>query len=503
MALGRRGGFRSVAGLFTCASLVLVACLAISPQSFWIDEAGAAWRATEPSLSGLLDRMLTDRGSDAQMPLYLFLLWIWEKLVGHGEWALRSFNLIWFLPGAYIFINGRPERIASVLLSPFVWYCLDEARPYGMQLGASLLVFGLLERAVIAADRHERVAQLLRPSESWLLLIGLVALAGSTLLGAIWATAAIGAVVFSISWRHPGLLRAALSPPNMLLLAILSVLGGYYLWTIWVGAGGTRVAVTDLRTMAFIVYEQMGLAGLGPGRGDLRADGAAALEGYGAVLGLFTLIAGIVTLVGLAHVARAVPRQVLLSVALAVILAASLILIAGIALHWRVVGRHMTPFMPILLATQACGMRLLWRGGIMGEILGRCIVVAFLGLSIASAGSLRLSQRHAKDDYRAAAALALEALSAGERVVWNADALSAMIYGLRLGNGCSGALLQDANVGLALPAVPPTLVLSSKPDIYDPQGVFAGYLSAGGYRRILVLPAFEVWQSEQGLGCAS
>src|SRR5690606_7022075 len=130
-----RNGVRHIAMAATLAAL----CIAVSGQSYWIDEANTAWRAAEPQFGVLLGRMVSDTGSDAQMPLFLLAIWAWEKLVGHGEVALRSMNLIWVAWGLYVFANRRVDRLLVAGASAFLWYYLDEARPYGMQIGASLM----------------------------------------------------------------------------------------------------------------------------------------------------------------------------------------------------------------------------------------------------------------------------------------------------------------------------------------------------------------------------
>ena len=62
----------SVAGLALLAGLV--GALAISRQSFWMDEAGMAFKAIMPNFELLKFMTFRVGGSDAQMPLYLIIL---------------------------------------------------------------------------------------------------------------------------------------------------------------------------------------------------------------------------------------------------------------------------------------------------------------------------------------------------------------------------------------------------------------------------------------------
>jgi len=137
---------------------VLVCLVAISRQSLWIDEAFMAVKASQPTLAAWWRAMLEGGGSDLQMPLYMIYVWGFAKIFGLSEWSLRAANIPWFVAGvaAFIRVFPRPQRpaVAAVTLAaPFAWYYLNEARPYTMQLGASLLVFRLWKRARALSSR--------------------------------------------------------------------------------------------------------------------------------------------------------------------------------------------------------------------------------------------------------------------------------------------------------------------------------------------------------------
>src|SRR5438046_2892386 len=132
-------------------ALAFVCVLAISNQSLWIDEASAAYKAQQPALRGWWEEMVTQKGSDLQMPLYMIWLWLCEKIFGSSEVALRAINLIWFLPAIAVVARSlsreRALQFAAVLataFSPFTWYYLNEARPYVMQMSASLVLVSTL-----------------------------------------------------------------------------------------------------------------------------------------------------------------------------------------------------------------------------------------------------------------------------------------------------------------------------------------------------------------------
>ena len=91
------GDWRTVLAV---AAVVVVACVAISGRSLWIDEACTATKAVPPTLGGWWQALSQDRSADAQMPLYMLYVWGWARLFGSSEWSLHAANVPWFLAGA-------------------------------------------------------------------------------------------------------------------------------------------------------------------------------------------------------------------------------------------------------------------------------------------------------------------------------------------------------------------------------------------------------------------
>jgi hypothetical protein len=475
------------------ALALVAAVIAISHQSFWIDEASAALKASHASIAQWWQAMRSDGGSDVQMPFYMLALWGWERLVGPSEWALRAMNVLWLLPGLYFFACDKVERWLVASASAFIWYCLDEARPYAMQIGASLLIFGLVERALISARDEAADVPVLRVSEKWLLALGFVVLAGSSLLGAIWAGAAIGAAGLA-AWKYRRRLRASrLMGPIVVFVGPLAALCFYYGWTLEQGARASTVGRTDVRSLVFIAYELMGFAGLGPGRMELRAGGLSSIPPYVVPLAFLAAAAGAIVVAGAAYILRRSDRRILLACVVMLGGAAVFLFAVGCIKEFRILGRHFAPLLPLLLAVQAAGLAVLWR-----RRSGKVVALMFLVLALGSALSFRFAPRHAKDDYRSAAAAAQAALKRGERVWWNADTSGALLYGVPLGRSSDSAfMLFNPEEGFATHAPRPTTVIASKPDIYDSHGALADYLEDNRFQPVASFPAFEVWKHPQ------
>lgn len=122
---------------------LLLSLVAINSQSFWIDETDVATIASGATLSDWWQHLVSYGSGDTQMPGYMFYAWVWEKLFGHSEIGLRAANVPWLVLGFLALPRRQGYYVASLALSPFLWYYLNEARPYLMEIGASLIMLGI------------------------------------------------------------------------------------------------------------------------------------------------------------------------------------------------------------------------------------------------------------------------------------------------------------------------------------------------------------------------
>ena len=242
---------------FFAAGLVLVFALAISQQSFWIDELYSAMAAQHPTLDALWREELYGKGSNLQTPLYMIWIWGCGKIFGTSEVALRAVNLFWLVPGMlalmWALARDRSLPFATFLvaaLSPFAWYYLNEARPYAMQIGSSLVIFALLFRLALNQDKPSR-------ERLWVagLCAGALVLSGSSMLAMLWLGAYLGAAMLSApKGRFRGLARSYW-PWWVGTGMLLFMLGLFYLWTLSLGTRATTAGITDAKNLFFIPYE--------------------------------------------------------------------------------------------------------------------------------------------------------------------------------------------------------------------------------------------------------
>jgi hypothetical protein len=481
--------------LHAILALTLVICgVAISSESFWIDECGVAYKAALPTLSAFWHKLSTEGSADLQQPFHHFFAWAWEKLVGTDEFRMRLGNAPFLLMGMLAVFYSRCAEsrriwfLGLILSSPFIWYYLNEARPYSVQLGASLLVFSSIWSLSKPDGRPASERRWVRA-----LCFGMVLLAASGMLAMLWLGAFILASVLSTPADRLRALLARQWRAWVLTTAILLALGIFYLWTLSIGARATGIGKTDLRNLAFIPFELLGFSGLGPGRLEIRSAGLGAFLPWTPWIAVYGLVVGAVLVIGLRKLFLELPRGRRWCWPLAFFLVAAFILTVGVATQFRVLGRHCTPVLPILLFALATGAAVLWEHR---RLAVRAVPVALLVCAIISALGLRFSARHAKDDYRAASRWAVDALERGEAVWWNADPEGAAIYGLPVSSeavqGKAAAVVNPVD-GFDTNLVPATKIVASKPDVYDLHGALGEYLRVHRFRPITNFTAFTVW----------
>jgi hypothetical protein len=485
-------------GLF----LVTMSLVATTNHSLWIDEGVTAKFVAHSSLVETWRDVLRYKFSEVQMPLYITYMWAFAKIFGHGELALRLAALPLFLSGTILLVRAVSCRWKNAWLltlvlgaSPFAWYYLNEARPYAMQLGATAMIMAALMR--LGESRS-----LSRKTEArWLAiyLIGVLLLSTISMLGEIWAGAALLAVYAVVPqerwvgwWRTN---RPALITTAVLLLAV----GFYYLWSLTIGARATAVGTTNLQTTLFIFYEQLGFIGLGPGRLKLREAGVQALTPFAASLLVYGVLTSLVLLAGCRAFLQKEMRRKTFSVLACLAVPAGLILIAGVITHFRVLGRHFAPLAVIMSLILGAGVTHLWR---QSGRTGKAVVIGFILITLWSCLSLRFAPRHEKDDYRRAATVAKTALEHGEIVWWSAADMAAEYYSVPIATNRTSShavnVVNNDAPGFAEALPKPDLVIVSKPDVYDARGALAAYLKENNYQKATSFTAFTVWKAPEG-----
>jgi hypothetical protein len=484
-----------------------LAALALNDQSLWIDEIGT-WRLTvADSWSDWLQQFVYWPSSDAQIPLYHLFMRAWVSVLPSTEMSLRAANFPWLFAGILALLTTRAARGARpfvllftglVCLHPMVWYYADEARPYAMIIaGAMISASGLLTRLLNPGD-----SSVIADSNSRL-IIGTALLAATSIVGLIWSTAFLMAAAATA--RAGGTPFPALSRQNIAVAGICALLllpvAYQYLSSVLRGVGATALHENTLESFSSGLYEVFGLGGIGPGRDQLRSEGAVALVPYAREIFAFVLVVGAVFLAGLASSFRR-DRSELLYLLAAALIPLLAFFVLGSLKHWRVLGRHMVPLLFFFSLFLALGIQALARARTAPAWQWACRAIAGAGLLALLISSVEISfaQRHRREDIRGAAAMAADALRRGESAWWVGLSYGAQYYGLPLKDpsACAAgadrsAVLFDSPRAADLEACPdPSAIILERPDTYDRAGAVRRYATEKSYAPVALLQGFEI-----------
>lgn len=490
--------------LFLIASLAVLPFM-ITDESLWLDEGSSALFAMQPDLRPWWNHLSINITSDAQMPLYMFCIWSWEKVAGSGEWQLRALNLVWgavALTG--VAFSGRRLKLPWLPLllaaQPFFWLYMNEARPYLLHLAAGSWMLAAFVAFLQDRGRGER----------WAICFGTAAvvLCYATMLAPVTIVAvAAGGGFFALSNRWPVSRRSLI----VLFVAALMCLpaGWYYVTTLQRGAKGAELWTVGAAYLPYVVYELAGFTGLGPAVPELRnvmkGGGIASLwrEHGGEVLALAVFgLSGMLLLVQVVRL-RLEKRtdDAIKGIFCVVLIVAGIVTVASYASQKAFWARHYAAVFPFYVAALGWSFRRVAAGS--NRWPGRALVAVVVALSVSSSLSLRFAARHRKEDYRTASSVVKRALADGEDVWWIAAPEPGAYYGIPLsfyeaeaGRAFSArAMGKLARAQKRLTDLPlPDLIVMSRPDAFDPAGAARGIIDQHGYHRVGGAQHFEFYR---------
>ena len=139
-----------------CCVMLMVALSLMSYRLFqrdlWTDEAFSASYTHHPSIRALLQDV---RKNEETPPVYFIVLWLWSKVIGSSEVALRTLSLLWGMGAVAVFavLARRWLAPAEASIAGFVFAAapvfaryLIEVRGYTMLLFLAVACIAALER---------------------------------------------------------------------------------------------------------------------------------------------------------------------------------------------------------------------------------------------------------------------------------------------------------------------------------------------------------------------
>jgi len=472
--------------------------VALSTQSIDMDEAQTWDYARLHSLGQVLAELRSDPNSEAQMPLGMMAFWGWGQLVGTGEYALRSFNLLWgAITLAALALVGRQMKLPWLPLlfaiQPFVWYSMDQARTPIMQMaGGALLLAG--------------TAEMLRSSPRvffgvLLLCAGSLILCGASMLGTIPMAVITLFLLASAAWRRMVFSRE-FKTVLLVTVGLLGTLGLYYATTLVRGAGGMKLWAVTPSNLFFVAYEFLGYAGLGPGRQELREIMRGMLPasllwpfiaGWLAltIAYLTVLLAAIKSWLTRAECGPRQPPMRLWLLCFAVPLMSALLLFClAVAVGFPFWGRHLAGVVPFTVSALAVVID--WSTQGLWRRAGRIGSVGVILLLAISSGLVRFSPAHRHDDYRSAAKAAVKFADEGLSIWWVADHSGGEYYGLQLLK--QGPGVQYTPNRPSAPVTFPEVIILSRPENFDRYDTAQSMSRSAPYKKTATYQAFEIWE---------
>jgi hypothetical protein len=473
--------------LLLMAGISVLLCLCISNQSLWMDEAIMAYFASHGGPAAMFSTVtsLREGSADPQMPLYIFYLWGWAKFFGTSEYALRAANM----PFAILLVAalgwtswralGRPVLWIVSCCSPFVWFYMNEARPYMAIMACSAVSTGALLVYFAERDRYAKIAP-------WVCLSALLIAWGLQMLSAFLAPSLIVLAVLAMKEKRLAwnMILRDWTPALLIHMPFFLGLAVYFVWTLSIGAGGLR-ETPGFGNLAFALYEFMGFMGLGPPRHVLRAEHSLQVFiVYWPWLSIGLLTASAILSFSVFQIIGR-QRDYLANLVLAWLTGLTLFVTAATAADFRFLGRHLVAFFPLFsfILISAIGEVATSRSS---KHVGRLTVASVLCVWLISDARLWTLPQYQKDDYRLAASAALDAANRSDAtILWAAHRIAGRYYGIDFEESFDGVEWQSLGKAVFAAnwtkdqienyldsASAPVVLVLSKTDLFDAAGTW-------------------------------
>lgn len=406
--------------------LLIISFLAVTSWSLWLDETMTARMFSVSSFPDLLNEFKTRPGSESQMPGWIFSMWLWVKVFGNGEYALRAANLIYvllfFIYVGYLYFkkstNENDSRFLIFILvlsivNPLILYNINEAR-------CNVAIYFLSMISILGLWSYYKGSK----SGAVVCSLFFFIVSSFNMLSGLLAFGLL-AMILSYSKNIWSDIKKNKITISILLLALIALFG-YYIFTLINGNGGIQ-GRPGIWNIGYVMYEFMGFSGIGPNKNILResSDQIALLVKYVPVFLLFILS---YIFIFVCLIRKKGFKNTFSNVFLkAFIINFVIFFIFAYIAQFRFWGRHVLfiyPFFILYLANMVTNLTML------KTKIKYPVLALFFSILIFSSGNILFSKEYKKEDVRLAAAKAKELRRTNEKIIWTEGEEAASYYGL-------------------------------------------------------------------------
>lgn len=421
-------------------SLILglaVASVSLSTYSFWLDEAISNAYYSISDFSMLLELFFHHPTAEAQQPLYFFILWVWTKFLGNSEITSRFANIL-FLSIPFIFIiffmQSRARKIILlllILLHPFIWYNLNEARSTILFFSISMTSFLICESFI---DHMKLQKLVVNKYRHMFLLLSFFGVLSHTLYFFTLLTQ-VTYLIISLYMQLPNRTVLPLIKPytrELLLLALfLLPLFGYQI-NVHFYSFGRFQSPPGVLNLSTVIYEFLGFGGLGPPRNLMRAQKEVRLLlNYLPTIIPLVLSQFAVILLFLFIERDSEDRKKFLSAILTIIIILIVFLLYSVLLNFGFWGRHTVFVLPMILFMFAISIEKLWKNR-----YGKPVIILIFLMLLFSSLNQRFNPEYQKEDYKTAIKTGIQkAENSKKQLFITGDEITSSFYGIYPLNG--------------------------------------------------------------------
>ncbi len=464
---------------------IMICFLAVTSKSIWIDEGITFYFINSSSLEEVLKKLFLTTYSEAYMPGYILLHWIYCLIVGTSEYAMRSFNIIFGAVIIFIFfrmstILEKREYYWLLVVQPFFWYYMNEARPYTMLMAfSSVLCLELIKNIKFGAS-HVNLNRI---------TCCIIVLNLSSLLSFVFT--GIYVLMFLLINNREYLLKIKLK--LFIIVSTNFLIGLYFLYRLVNGTSASKSWDFSYKNVAYAMSDILGYSGIIISKDELikfSHEGGLAilsqcLKSNGILIILLTMVYLYIFYNFVKLTLRGDKRLEKILLSIAFIALGSQIAIS-LLFSWPFWGRHIFYMLPLLALILGLSV------GQMSRVRSRVAFFALISILGFSSFNIRFTNTYEKDDYAKAAQIAKMDSSLNQNVLWVANDICGQYYKLDF-DGAKIKFWDQYHDTLPFKVVPTTIIYSKK-HVFDSSGVIENWIAMNSYYIDDKFPGFTIYK---------